>query len=74
MRSSTETLIAACRQLAVDVQSLVEDDIATLALLEIADRLEELNNDLETLAMHSEGRCVCRDLRDLVHGRPEVKE
>jgi len=72
MRSSTETLIAAAKQLAVDIQT--DDGIANMALVEIAERLEELHNDLETLAMHSEGRCICKDLRDLVHSRPEGKE
>ena len=41
MRSSTETLIAAAKQLAVDIQS--DDGIANMALREIAERLEELS-------------------------------
>ena len=31
--------------------------------------LEWLQDELETLAVYSEGRCVCRDLRELVFGR-----
>ena len=41
MRSSTETLIAAAKQLAVDIQT--DDGVANSALREIADRLEELS-------------------------------
>jgi hypothetical protein len=40
MRSSTETLIAACRELAATVQC--DDGVANEALREIAERLEEL--------------------------------
>lgn len=46
MKSSTETLIAALRVLANDIQS--QDGIANAAIAEAADRMEELynNNDL----------------------------
>jgi len=43
MRSSTETLIAACKELAATVQC--DDGVANSALREIAERLEELSND-----------------------------
>lgn len=42
-RSSTETLIAALRVLARDIQS--DDGVANAAIAEAADRLEELAND-----------------------------
>jgi hypothetical protein len=48
MRSSTETLIAAAKQLAVDIQS--DDGVANMALLEIADRLEELSRERAEMA------------------------
>ena len=41
-RSSTETLIAALRVLARDIQS--EDGVANAAIAEAADRMEELRN------------------------------
>ena len=40
MKSSTETLIAACKELAATVQC--DDGVANMALREIAGRLEEL--------------------------------
>ena len=40
-RSSTETLIAACKELAATVQC--DDGVANMALREIAERLEELS-------------------------------
>jgi hypothetical protein len=40
MRSSTETLIAACKELAATVQC--DDGVANMALREIAERLEKL--------------------------------
>jgi hypothetical protein len=43
MRSSTETLIAACRELAATVQC--DDGVANMALREIAGRLEELSKE-----------------------------
>jgi hypothetical protein len=46
MRSSTETLIAAAKELALYIES--DDGVATSALREIAERLEELNKELET--------------------------
>ena len=45
MRSSTETLIAACKELAATVQC--DDGVANMALREIAERLQEQH---ETLA------------------------
>jgi DNA-directed RNA polymerase subunit RPC12/RpoP len=44
-RSSTETLIAACRELAATVQC--DDGVANEALREIAERLEEFKEDAE---------------------------
>ncbi|NCC41382.1 MAG: hypothetical protein EOM21_18545 [Gammaproteobacteria bacterium] len=44
-RSSTETLIAAMRVLAVDIQS--EDGVANAAIAEAAERLLELRDALE---------------------------
>ena len=41
MRTSTETLIAACKELAATVQC--DDGVANSALREIAERLEELS-------------------------------
>ena len=43
MRSSTETLIAACKELAATVQC--DDGVANEALREIAERLEELSKE-----------------------------
>jgi hypothetical protein len=43
MRSSTETLIAACKELAATVQC--DDGVANMALREIAERLEELSKE-----------------------------
>jgi hypothetical protein len=43
MRSSTETLIAACKELAATVQC--DDGIANSALRELAERLEELSKE-----------------------------
>ena len=43
MRTSTETLIAACRELAATVQC--DDGVANSALREIAERLEELSKE-----------------------------
>ncbi len=51
MRSSTETLIAACKELAATVQC--DDGVANSALREIAERLEELNNELIAIAASS---------------------
>lgn len=47
-RSSTETLIAALRVLARDIQS--DDGVANAAIAEAADRLEELANDNSRMA------------------------
>jgi hypothetical protein len=43
MRSSTETLIAAAKELALYIES--DDGVATSALREIAERLEELSKE-----------------------------
>ena len=67
---STEELIDDLR----DIANCQMEQPEKRNLLAAADRLEELHNDLEILAMYSEGRCVCKDLRDLVHGRREGKE
>ena len=47
MKSSTETLIAALRVLANDIQS--QDGVANAAVSEAADRLEELKLNLVTI-------------------------
>lgn len=47
MKSSTETLIAALRVLANDIQS--QDGVANAAIAEAADRLEELELNLVTI-------------------------
>lgn len=47
MKSSTETLIAALRVLANDIQS--QDGVANAAVSEAADRLEELELNLVTI-------------------------
>ena len=46
-RSSTETLIAALRVLARDVQS--DDGVANACLREAADRMEEMQRQLERI-------------------------
>jgi hypothetical protein len=63
MRSSTETLIAACKELAATVQS--DDGVANSALMEIAERLEELsryayfNHPIETAPKDGTKILVC---------------
>ncbi len=47
-RSSTETLIAACKELAATVQC--DDGVANEALREIAERLEELSKERAEMA------------------------
>ena len=47
MKSSTETIIAAMRILAADIQS--PDGVANLAIAEAADRLESQAKRIETL-------------------------
>lgn len=47
MKTDTETLVAAMRVLARDIQS--EDGIANSAIAEAADRLEELHKALDDL-------------------------
>lgn len=47
MKSSTETLIAALRVLANDIES--QDGVANAAIAEAADRLEELELNLVTI-------------------------
>ena len=49
MKTSDETLISAMRILARDIQS--EDGIANAAILEAADRLEELTKPAERLSV-----------------------
>ena len=51
-RSSTETLIAACRELAATVQC--DDGVANMALREIAERLEELDNARQSALENAE--------------------
>lgn len=43
MKSKTETLIAALRQIVKDIHD--EEGVVSAAILEAADRLEELNNE-----------------------------
>lgn len=46
-RSSTETLIAAMRVLASDIQS--DDGVANAVMAEAADRMEEMQRQLERI-------------------------
>jgi len=70
MTSSTQTLISAMRSLAQDIQS--EDGVANLAIAEAADRLEELEEQLqkaqdyaERLVEHKDMVCLPKDLENL---------
>ena len=78
MKSSTETLIAAMRVLARDIQS--GDGVANAAIAEAADRLEELHADhlrdaakmIELEAQAAIGRRACGMLRALEWSRPVI--
>jgi hypothetical protein len=52
-RSSTETLIAALRILARDIQS--GDGVANAAILEAADRMEEMAAEIKLLRLEKKG-------------------
>jgi len=51
MRSTTETLIAATRELAATIQC--DDGVANAVLSEAADRLEELQQAIECAISHA---------------------
>ena len=67
MKTSDETLISAMRILARDIQS--EDGIANAAILEAADRLEEL-----TKPASAERGSVRVEFEAFVSGEPFVRE